>query len=351
MQAFDSSKPIMVTGATGYVAGRIIEKLLTEGLTIHATVRDPQNKESVKYLEQLANKLPGSIHFFKADLLKEGSFDEAMKGCQLVFHTASPFIRNVKNPQKDLVDPAKKGTKNVLESANRTESVERVVVTSSCAAIYGDAKDLLSLPNQTITEENWNTTSTLSHSPYSFSKTEAEREAWNIANAQNRWQLVTINPSLVLGPGINPHATSESFTIVKQMGKGDFKMGAPDFNIGCVDVRDLAVAHYKAGITPHAKGRYIISGHNSGFLELAGFVKEKFPRYPIKLRKLPKWFIWLIAPMVGMTRQEVSKNIGFAWKADNSKGVLELGVTYRPLKETIIEFFTQLVDAGEIVKK
>ena len=351
MQAFDSSKPIMVTGATGYVAGRIIEKLLTEGLTIHATVRDPQNKESVKYLEQLANKLPGSIHFFKADLLKEGSFDEAMKGCQLVFHTASPFIRNVKNPQKDLVDPAKKGTKNVLESANRTDSVERVVVTSSCAAIYGDAKDLLSLPNQTITEENWNTTSTLSHSPYSFSKTEAEREAWNIANDQNRWQLVTINPSLVLGPGINPHATSESFTIVKQMGKGDFKMGAPDFNIGCVDVRDLAVAHYKAGITPHAKGRYIISGHNSGFLELAAFVKEKFPNYPIKLSKLPKWFIWLIAPMIGMTRQEVSKNIGFAWKADNSKGVLELGVTYRPLKETIIEFFTQLVDAGEIVKK
>jgi len=351
MQAFDSSKPIMVTGATGYVAGRIIEKLLTEGLTIHATVRDPQNKESIKYLEQLANQLPGSIKYFKADLLKEGSFDEAMKGCQVVFHTASPFIRNVKNPQKDLVDPAKKGTKNVLESANRTESVERVVVTSSCAAIYGDAKDLLSLPNQTITEDNWNTTSSLSHSPYSFSKTEAEKEAWKIAKAQNRWELVTINPSFVLGPGINPHATSESFTVVKQMGKGDFKMGAPEFNIGCVDVRDLAVAHYKAGITPNAKGRYIISGHNSGFLELAGFVKEKFSNYPIKLRKLPKWFLWLIAPMVGMTRQEVSKNIGFAWKADNSKGVRELGITYRPLKETIIEFFTQLVDAGEIVKK
>lgn len=63
-----------------------------------------------------------------------------MKGCELVFHTASPFINMVKDPQKDLVDPALIGTKNVLGSVNRTASVRRVVLTSSCAAIIGDAK-------------------------------------------------------------------------------------------------------------------------------------------------------------------------------------------------------------------
>lgn len=347
----DPTKPVLVTGATGYVAGRLVEKLLTEGRHVHAAIRNPESKEATKYLDELAAKLPGSISYFKADLLTDGSYDEAMEGCELVYHTASPFVRSVKDAQKDLVDPAKKGTRNVLESANRTESVKRVVVTSSCAAIYGDAKDVSTMPNQELTEETWNTTSSLEHQPYSFSKTEAEKEAWKIANAQNRWDLVTINPSFVLGPGINPHATSESFSIVKQMGKGDFKMGSPEFNIGCVDVRDLAVAHFEAGNRSEAKGRYIISGENSGFAQLAGMVKEAYPLYPISTRKLPKFVLWLIAPTVGMTRKEVKLNIGYPWKANNAKSINELGMHYRPLKETITEFFGQLIEAGEIQKR
>ena len=351
MKAFDNTKPVLVTGATGYVAGRLVEKLLTEGLTVHAAVRDPENKEKTKYLDALANKLPGSINYFKTNLLDEGSYDEAMANCQIVFHTASPFVRNVNDAQKDLVDPAKKGTRNVLESANRTDSVERVVVTSSCASIYGDAVDILSMPNNELTEEVWNTTSSLTHQPYSYSKVEAEKEAWKISKEQNKWDLVTVNPSFVLGPGINPHAASESYSIMKQMGKGDFKMGAPEFNIGCVDVRDLAIAHFKAGTTPEAKGRYIASGTNSGFRELARILKKAYPNYPISDRKLPKWLLWLVAPTVGMKRKEVSLNVGYPWKANNSKGVKELGLNYRPLSETIVEFFGQLVEAGEIKKK
>lgn len=347
----DKTKPVLVTGATGYVAGRLVERLLSEGMTVHAAVRNPEDQSKTRYLDALAAKLPGTITYFKADLLDEASYDEAMQGCEVVFHTASPFTRNVTDPQKDLVDPAKKGTRNVLESANRTESVKRVVVTSSCAAIYGDAKDVLEMPNHELTEEQWNTTSSLEHQPYSFSKTEAEKEAWNIAKAQDRWQLVTINPSFVLGPGINPNATSESFGIMKQIGKGDFKMGTPVFNIGVIDVRDLAEAHFRAGTYPDAKGRHIISGHDTGFSEISKLIKEAYPNYKISTRKLPKFMLWLVAPTVGMTRKEVSNNIGYPWKANNSKSIQELKMTYRPLKETVLEFFDQLVDAGVIEKR
>jgi len=351
MQTIDNSKPVMVTGATGYVAGRLVEKLLSEGITVHAAVRSPENKEKTKYLDALAEKLPGSIQYFKADLLDEGSYDAAMAGCEVVYHTASPFALQVDDPQKDLIDPALKGTRNVLESVNKTESVKRVVLTSSCAAIYGDSVDLQDLPKQQITEANWNETSSLEHQPYSYSKTVAEREAWKIAGSQDRWRLVTINPSFVLGPGINPHATSESFGIMKQIAKGDFKMGAPEFNIGCIDVRDLAVAHYRAGTLPDAEGRHIISAHNSGFGEIAQIIKKEYPNYPIGTRKLPKFLLWLIAPSVGMTRKMVSKNIGYPWKADNSKSIKELNMEYRPLKDTVLEFFGSLVDAGVIEKK
>ena len=135
----------------------------------------------------------------------------------------------------------------------------------------------------------------LEHQPYSYSKTLAEKEAWKINEKQTRWDLVTINPTLVIGPGINPHATSESFKLVKQFGDGSLKAGAPRLGFGVVDVRDLAEAHFKAAFTPEAKGRYIISGHNTDFPSLAETLIDKFGNdYPIPRKVMPKWLVWLV---------------------------------------------------------
>ena len=129
-----------------------------------------------------------------------------------------------------------------------------MVLTSSCAAIYGDNADLKDTPNGTFTEEIWNTSSSLDHQPYSYSKTVAEQEAWKINKEQSQWDLVVINPSLVLGPAINPNnVTSESFNIVKQFGNGSMKAGAPKTGMGVVDVRDVALAHFNAGYNPRSQ--------------------------------------------------------------------------------------------------
>ncbi|MCB9195277.1 MAG: aldehyde reductase [Flavobacteriales bacterium] len=348
MTTIDKTKPVLVTGATGYVAGWLVKKLLEEGYTVHAAVRDPEKKEKVQHLEEIAATSPGSIKYFKSDLLKEGSYDEAMEGCELVFHTASPFVLDVRDPQKDLIDPAVKGTENVLNSANRNASVKRVVVTSSCAAIYSDADECAKYPNGELTEEIWNTTATLDHQAYSLSKTLAEKKAWEMEKAQNRWSLVTINPSFVMGPFLNPKATtSESINLLKQMGDGTYKMGAPKMGIGVIDVRDLAEAHFRAGTYPEVKGRHIISAHNTDFFELGQTLIPKFgDKYPLPKKVAPKWLVWLVGPMMtkGFTRKMASKNIGHVWKANNSKSINDLGMSYRPLKETMEDSFQVLVD-------
>lgn len=345
MKNIDINKPVMITGATGYVAGWIVKRLLDEGYTVHAPVRNPDNIHSLKYLNDLALKSKGRIRYFKADLLQEGSYDEAMKDCKLVFHTASPFINTVKDPQKDLVDPALIGTRNVLASVNRTPSVRRVVLTSSCAAIIGDAADCLSYPNGIATEEQWNLISTINHQPYSYSKTVAERAAWEINQKQSRWDLVVINPSLVIGPGINPRSTSESYNLVRQLGDGTLKMGAPEFYIGVVDVRDLAGAHYNAGFLPHANGRHIISAEETSFLDLSVMLQKKYNnQYPFPKKTLPKFIVWLIAPMAGFKRKMISRNVGYHWRVDHSKSIKELGIKYRPVEESINDFFGQMID-------
>lgn len=348
---YDTSAPVLVTGATGYVAGWIVQRLLANGFTVHAAVRDPSNRDKLRYLDELEASAPGTLRYFASDLLEEGSYADAMRGCRIVFHTASPFTLRVEDPQKDLIEPAELGTRNVLEQANATPTVERVVVTSSCAAIYGDNADLADTDGPKLTEDDWNTTSSPTHQPYSYSKVLAEREAWKIAEAQDRWDLVVVNPSLVLGPAINPHATSESFTIVKGFGDGSMKSGVPDLAMGMVDVRDVADAHLAAAFTPSASGRYIVSGHDSTFPELVAILRERYgDAYPLPKRTMPKWLVWLVGPLVddSVTRKFVSRNVGLPFHADHGKSVRELGMTYRPLAESITEMFQQMVDAGVI---
>lgn len=278
----------MVTGATGYVAGWLVKKLLEQGLTVHAAVRNPDNLDKIAHLNEIAESNKGSIKYFKADLLTPGAYKEAMRDCQVVFHTASPFTSEVKNEQKELIEPALNGTTNVLQSVNETSSVERVVLTSSCAAIYSDAIDCEKVPGGILTEEHWNTTASLDHQAYSYSKTLAEKKAWEMNKAQDRWDLVTINPSFVMGPMLNPkYTTSESFNVLKQLGDGTMKMGVPKMGIGLVDVRDVADAHFAAAFNPSAQGRYITSGHNTDFVEMALTLQDKYGSdYPLPKKRI-----------------------------------------------------------------
>ncbi len=351
MNRIDKNSPVLVTGATGYVAGWIVKKLLDQGFTVHAPVRNPENKDSLKYLDDLAANSSRSIKYFKANLLDEGSYDESMQGCELVFHTASPFKIKVKNPQTDLVDPALIGTKNILGSVNRTPTVKRVVLTSSSVAIIGDAIDILNYPGGIANEDNWNITSTLHHQSYAYSKTVAERAAWEFNRSQNRWDMVVINPSLVIGPGINPRSTSESFNIIRQLGDGTAKMGAPEFYIGVVDVRDLADAHFNAGFLPDSNGRHIVSARECSLLELSQILRAKYDsQYPFPKKILPKFVVWLMAPLAGFKRKMIRKNVGYHWLVNNSKSMRELGVCYRPVEESIIDFFQQMIDTNVFKK-
>lgn len=355
MITIDKTKPVLVTGATGYVASWLVKKLLDEGFTVHAAVRNPKKKEKLAHLDKIAENSSGKINYFKSDLLDKGSYAEAMRGCELVFHTASPFTTDVKNPQKDLIEPAVLGTENVLESASKTPSVKRVVLTSSCAAIYTDAIDTQKAPKGYLTEDVWNTTSSLDYQPYSYSKTLAEKKAWELAGKQSQWDLVTINPSLVMGPPLNPHATtSESFNIIKQLGDGTMKMGAPKMGIGLVDVRDVAEAHFLAGYTPQAKGRYITSAHNTNILEMGLALQPKYGKdYPLPKKALPKWLLLLVGPFVNkmLTKRYVKNNINVEWKADNSKIKNDLGIAFRPLQTTMEETFQVLVDENILKSK
>jgi nucleoside-diphosphate-sugar epimerase len=95
-----TDSPVLVTGATGFFAGVLIKDLLDEGLTVHGTVRDIEDTDSYQHILDL----PGAESRFKvfsADLLKAGTFKNAMEGCSIVFHTATPRPAKIKDPYKE----------------------------------------------------------------------------------------------------------------------------------------------------------------------------------------------------------------------------------------------------------
>lgn len=344
----DLTQPVLVTGATGYVAGWIVKELLDRGFTVHAAVRDPSNATKLRHLHHLADKSPGTIRFFAADLLQPGSYDNAAAGCGVVFHTASPFTSRVQDPQTQLIAPAVEGTRNVLATVNRMASVQRVVLTSSCAAMYTDAKDCEAAPGGKLTEDVWNTTASLDYQPYSYSKLLAEREAWRLADGQDRWQLVAINPSLVIGPALNTAPTSASFGIVKTLGDGTLRFGAPRVGMGVVDVRDVARAHLAAAERHDADGRYLVSAHDTDLLEMSRALHDTYGAdYPLPSRPLPKPLLWLLSPVfTGLSRRFVSNNVNVPFRADTTKGKRDLGLTYRPLAESMCDMFASMIAAG-----
>ena len=342
-----SYPPFVVTGASGYLASWVVWELLSRGANVRGTVRDPGNTEKCQHLHAMAEELPGTLELWKADLLAPGSFDDAAMGAGVVIHTASPFvIGEPKDPYRELINPAVEGTRNVLTSVDKADSVGKVVLTSSVAAIYGDAKDLEAVPGGAFTEEVWNTTSSADHAAYSYSKTLAEKAAWEMNEAQSRWQLAVINPGFILGPSKTARTDSESIKMITDMLKGRLKMGAPALYSGVVDVRDVARAHVEAAIRSDAEGRHILVNRTLTFLDMGKILRARIGgKYPFPKSTIPTFVLYLIGPFEGLTWEFIRKNIGYPTRFDNTRSRERLGIDYRPVEDTLAEHAEQLIAA------
>lgn len=345
------SSKVLVTGGSGFVAGHLIDQLLARGDEVNATVRSLTNHPKVAPLQALQQKYPGRLHLFEANLLKANSFDKSMSGCSVVYHVASPFMlpEKIKDGRRQMLEPALTGTRHVLDSVQRTESVTRVVLTSTVGAIFGDYSDVMDMRDQTLSEEYFNTSSSVSYNPYHYSKVMAEQEAWTMARAQSRWSLVTINPGLVLGPSLTPASESGSLFLLDEMLRGSFFYGMPDMSVIPVDVREVAAAHIVAANRPEVSGRYILANDQMvSFLEIAKLLRAVHRRpFLLPSRRLPAWLIKAIGPLFGLSRRYLRNHVGIRFAVDNRRSRELLGIVYRPLNDTLADHYASWLKQRE----
>jgi dihydroflavonol-4-reductase len=317
------SARVLVTGASGFVAGHCVSELADHGYTVRGTVREPGK----------AAHLAGIAELVTANLESDDGWAGAVADCDYVLHVASPFPLTDPADEDELIRPAVQGTLRVLRASAASGTVKRVVLTSSIAAIRGDSRG-----GRTLTEEDW-TDPGASRDPYQKSKTLAERAAWEFARADGRLELTVINPGLVLGP-VKCAAASTSLEPVRRLLARNVP-GVPRLGWAVVDVRDIAVAHRLAMELPAAVGqRYICAGPHVWMRDMATILAT---RYRVPTRPVPYWLLWAVARFDSDIRS-VLEYIGTRETVSADKARRELDWTMRPIEETLLDTAASLFD-------
>jgi dihydroflavonol-4-reductase len=338
---------VFVSGASGFIASYIVKELLASGRRVRGSVRSLGKKADHEHLRAL----PGAnerLELVEAELLAPHAFDAHVADVDFVMHTASPYVLDAKDPQKDLVDPAVQGTRSMLEACAKSSSVKRVVLTSSMAAITDEPEG-----DRALTEDDWNDKSSLDRNPYYLSKTLAEREAWRFVEANKpRWDLVVINPFLVIGPSMTPSINTSNQVFV-DMVKGTYP-GIMNLTWGMVDVRDVAHAHVLALDEKAAKGRYICANTTIAMRDVVqllrdrGWADTKLPKLGLDCSVgdyAAKLGSYLQPKGVG---SYIRTHIGRVPRFDNAKIKRELHLEFRPLTETIVDTMNDLGKWGHV---
>lgn len=337
------AKKLLVTGASGFIGTHCILELLNNGYHVMGTVRDLDRTEQIFNILKGHTENIDNLEFAQAELTDPHSWEKAMRGCDGVLHVASPVpVIQPKDPD-EVIRPAREGTLNVLKAAKK-QDITRVVMTSSVSAVWGKGRE----GSRVYSESDWTNTNDPDQSPYSLSKTFAEKAAWKFVEEHGGPELSVINPSFVFGPALESDYGS-SLEILYKILKGKYPL-VPKLGFEIVDVRDVAVLHRLAYESSEAVGRRFLCSSGFRWLkEMAIFLRKHFPEYrsKISVRNMPNFLLKAIAIFDGSVARFLPA-LEIKREVDVSSTREILGWKPRPPEEAIESGARSLLDLGVV---
>jgi dihydroflavonol-4-reductase len=337
---------VLLTGSSGYIGKHITLQLLNQGYNVRASVRSLAKSEEVRsavipHLLDSSN-LESRLTFVELDLEKDSGWEVALKGADVLMHTASPFPLVSPKDENELIRPAVEGTLRALRAA-KNAGVKRVILTSSVAAIYGRE-----LPSGALAydETMWTDVEhPVGRVAYTKSKTLAEQAAWNfIKNDAPEISLTTINPVLVLGAPLDKNFGS-SISLVERVLKGSDPM-LPDLKFAIVDVRDVAKMHVDAIKNENTKGERILSSSETrSFVEIAKFLKGRYPKSKVKSAQAPTFIVRMLSLFDGSIKP-ILPQLGKPMNVSGAKAQRLLNINFIPVEVTLQESADFLIKNG-----
>jgi dihydroflavonol-4-reductase len=328
-------KKALVTGAAGFIGANVVRELLEEGVAVRALIKPEENTQNLEGLD---------VDRVEGDVLDPASLTKAVQGCDTLFHLAAIYKLWLPDPQP-IYEVNLRGGNYMLLTA-RDAGVEKIVYTSSIAALGSES-------GQTPGHEGTPFSGFKYKVDYVLTKYISEMNALDMARFG--LPLVVVNPALPLGPyDITPTPTGR---LVVDVVNRDFP-GYIDAGFCVVDVRDVARGHVLAAKKGKVGDKYILGNINISMKE---FVKKTAKEAGVKIRlmKLPKPLMYSYgwaAERVSdrFTHKEPAVTYGAARSFgeyayfDNTKARTELGLTFRPLEETLQDSISWFRKTGMI---
>lgn len=253
---------VFVTGGSGHIGIQVIVDALKAGYLVRAAVRNETKAKKILSAPSIKTLSPGDNLGFVIvpNIFADKAYDEAIKGAVYAIHIASPMpevYRQGTSYLTTFIEPAVKGTLNILEAAKKARSIKRVVITSSIVGII-PWKDLISDTADKVYNEKSRTISVpgpyySSFEAYSASKVAAlnETEAWlEREKITISFDVVSIFPGFVLGRDELVTKASEVFHGTNKVilgpatGLGYF-LELNSTPGSSVHLRDVSLAHIK----------------------------------------------------------------------------------------------------------
>ncbi|HYE96418.1 MAG TPA: NAD-dependent epimerase/dehydratase family protein [Rubricoccaceae bacterium] len=314
---------VLVTGATGFVGATLVRQLVAAAEPVRILHRESSNLD-------LLGPAATQVEHAVGDVTDPERVTAAMAGVRHVYHAAAMVGFGGKKDREQLTAVNVEGTATVADAA-REAGVERLVHVSSIAALGRTDAPVQEIDETATWQPSANNTA------YAVSKYRAELEVQRaIAEGLD---AVIVNPALVFGPGRPGENTMQ---IVEKVQRRRFP-AIPTGGTCVVDVEDVAAGMRAAMARGRTGERYLLGGENLLWKDILGTLAEALgaPLPRLTLSRRPALVLATASEIIGaLTRtrplitRESARTATAIYRYDNTKAREELGVTFRPFRET-----------------
>ena len=349
MAAIPRGGLVAVTGSAGFIGGWVVRLLLDKGYRVRACVRDVNNDDRVGFLKAMPGYLSGRLTLHSADLDEDGCFDEIFKGCNGVCHVSHVSDYN----DQEYVE---KVCAHMIESVNQSETVTRVIVTSSIAAVISEV-DLQELVNRPVCyEDRYPDEQNPKRTPekgqgYSMAKVVAQRAFSDAAEVNGTWDAITCCPADNVGPILSAHQKDYGpwQHNIEMMLEGKYYQNGAYRPWMTVDVRDDAESHIRLLESVHVSNgqRYIAwSTDTRNVEEVCESIDRLLPELEFDIPEVTDPF-----PERIQAREQEMRKIWAGCELRNDRIKAVTGVNFRELDESIRDCVESLISVAGIEPK
>lgn len=313
---------ILVTGANGLVGSFVCAHFISKGYKVRALIRKDSDKSLLKHLSK-------DIEFCYGDINNTGSLLEAMPGVEYVVHTAA-IISFWSKRNRDMYQTNVIGTRNLIDICLE-HNIKKFIHVSSIAAIGRKTSDTIIRETNTWEESSLN-------SYYAQSKYLAETEVYR--GIEEGLAASLVNPSIILGPGLNSSISMRLFQYVSKKNKF-----YTDGFLNYVDVRDVVESIDKLLFDPSTNGeRYILNGGTISYKDFFTQVANTLHVTPPSIRatNLMRQIVWRVEafksfftnkePLITKTTAKTAAN---KIEYSSDKIIAATQITFKPIHDTI----------------